>query len=104
MSVELRIIGDRVECDWGVFDNTDGNPDREFQHLILVTNDWLMNLLQNGPQYDKYGSLCSATMRHSPDELFFTAERGGQRWVWKLFDAHWWDEPAQHIFVGSWMD
>jgi hypothetical protein len=114
MSVELRLDRDTVVCDWGRITNPDGNPAQGIQPLMLVTGDTVTDLLDNGPHVDRYGNRNSARalrgdfIKSLVDGLFFDSERGGQRWTWKLFIAHWWDDPTWKetapLFVGRWMD
>lgn len=104
-SIEIRIVGDDVVCDWGVIANPDGNPALPVGPLILATGGIVRELLRDGPSMDKYGHVNS--VRNAGGSYFFdavTTDRTERRWTWKLFPAHWWDRSGDDLFVGRWMD
>lgn len=107
MSMELRIRGDSIECDWGVIEHSEPRPDRgEVGHLMIATSDYVSQLLREGPDdcHCHHGGANSAT--ELDGRLFAHIDYEGQRWTWELFNAHWWDNAPQTpaLLVGRWPD
>lgn len=106
LSIELRMVGDHIACDWGVITNPDGNPGLPVGPLMVVTGGVVRSLLRDGPSMDKYGNVNS--VRYAEGSFFFdavTTDRTERRWTWKLFPARWWDgDENDDLFVGRWMD
>jgi hypothetical protein len=103
MSVEIRLNEqDDLECVWGMFDNGEADPNRDLKHLMLVTGDYIKDLLENGPQPGPRGGYHSAST--DGDRLFAHLDYDG-RTTWELFKAHWWDggEPND-VMIGRWPD
>lgn len=105
-SIELRIVGDDIACEWGVIVNPDGNPALPVGPLMIVTGGSVRALLRDGPSMDEYGHVNS--VRYAGGSFFFdavTTDRTERRWTWKLFPARWWDgDDNDDLFVGRWMD
>jgi len=105
MSIELRIghcLHD-VECNWGVINNGEADPRRELEHLMLVTGDYIRELLQSGPIPGPHGGVHSATTQGS--RIFAHLDYNGRRTTWELFDAHFDDgQGPDDILIGRWPD
>lgn len=124
MSIELRIVCDRpndctmgvskpigftdhchhhIECDWGAIRNSEADPRRGIEHLMLIGADYVQQLLTEGPcSLSRVAGVGSASA--DGERLFFHLEHEGQRWTWELFDAHWWDHKGSQIYIGRWPD
>lgn len=104
--IELRIDGNNVVCDWGVITNPDGDPALPVGPLMIVTALTVRELLSGGAAADQWNNINS--VKETDGGVFFTAERGRQRWTWKLFPAYCWDDETYkrepHLYVGRWMD
>lgn len=102
MSIELRIRGSNIECDWGELNNTEANPHRGLQPLMIVVGDYVQKLIDEGPQFGPYGGYHSVTT--DGQRLFAHLDYSGQRTTWELFEAHLEDEQGPPIFIGRWPD
>lgn len=103
MSVELRRnISNELECDWGVFENSEADPKRELKPLVLITAEWVDQLLENGPAPNPRGGLTSVV--RDGDHLYAHLDYDGARTTWELFQAYWWDDGKPEIYVGRWPD
>jgi len=104
VSVELRIDEGFAECDWGRFDNPEGDSRNELHHLLLSTTEYVEDLLKNGSKISPSGrEVHSVTLVDG--RIFAYIDCGGDRWTWEMFDAHWWDGNGnQNLMVGRWPD
>ncbi|MGB0877516.1 MAG: hypothetical protein ACPGXI_10705 [Mycobacterium sp.] len=94
-----------IVCDWGRIEYPDPRPDlSEVGYLMLITADYVDELVHNGPLSLRYGRRDSVTV--NGDRIIARTEYGGQRWAWELFEAHWWDGAPQNpaLYVGRWPD
>jgi hypothetical protein len=107
MSVEIRKTADgtQLECDWGVFENSEADPRRAcgLKHLMLIGGDCVERMLTSGPEVDHRGSTGSAT--RDGTRVFFHLDYDGGRMTWELFDCYFWDGKGPHdMFIGRWPD
>lgn len=124
MSVEIRVICDRpercdmgiprpsgyddwchhrMECDWGIIENSEADPRRGIKHLVLVTGDVLRRLLDQGSEPNPRGGLTSAT--YDGERFFMHLDYNGQHWTWQLFAAHFDDHKGpDDLLIGRWPD
>lgn len=103
MSIELRRNSrNELECGWGTFENGEADPKRGLRHLVLITTEWVKQLLTDGPAPNPRGGITSATS--DGERIFAHLDYDGDRWTWELFDAHWWDNGSPDIMVGRWPD
>jgi hypothetical protein len=104
MTIELRWIegtDSHLECDWGTFGNSEIDPRRTIEPLMLITPDVVDRILEHGPEP---GIPAGGTVSCSRDgeRLFCHLEYEGAGWTWELFKAHWWDGHDMKIYVGKW--
>ena len=91
------------ECDWGRFDNMEADPRRGLGHLMVITGEYVHQLLVGGPQERIDRGITSATA--VGERIFVHLDYGGQHTTWELFGAHFWDgEGLGDIMVGRWPD
>lgn len=103
MSVKLRIRGDNFECDWGELNNTEADPKRGLQPLMLVIGGYLQKLIAEGPQPGPRGGYHSVTT--DGDRIFAHLDYSGERTTWELFPAHFEDgKGPDDLFIGRWPD
>lgn len=102
MSVGLRIQGSNIESDWGVLNNTEADPKRGLESLMIVTSSHVGKLLTEGPQPGPWGGYQSVTTED--DRLFAHLDYAGQRTTWELFPAHFEDREGPDLFIGRWPD
>lgn len=122
MSIELRMVCDRpdnctfykvlpigsdrcthhLECDWGRFNNSEADPRRDIEHLMLIRQQDFADLAATGQYLDWRGSIGRAAI--DGQRLFFHLDYHEKHWTWELFEAHWWDHDGPAIYVGRWPD
>jgi hypothetical protein len=104
VTIEIRRNAcNQLECDWGVFNNAEADPLRELEPLVLITDEWVVRLLGEGPHPNPRGGLTTVT--HKGHRIFAHLDFEGTRTTWELFEAHWWD-GVEHpkVYVGRWPD
>jgi hypothetical protein len=91
------------ECDWGRIDNSEADPKLGLRHLMLVTGDYVQQLLNEGPREHPRGGIHSATV--DGERIFAHLDYDGQRTTWELFEAHFegGKGPAD-LMLGRWPD
>lgn len=102
MSVELRRNDNRIECDWGVFENSEADPERGLQPLVLITAELVRQLLNDGPAPNPLGGMTSVDLHNG--RMFAHLDYQGARTTWELHEARWWDDGEPEIYVGRWPD
>ena len=101
MSVEIRLAADgkHLECDWGVFTNSEADPRKGISTLILVTPEHIDELRRDGPSPHKGGGTSSMS-HHNGGSPLLHLDVGNFRFSWELYEAHWWDNDGPPILVG----
>lgn len=108
MSVELRIVNNRLECDWGTIEHSTprkiaGKPCHvEVGHLMLAASEFIKELLTTGEP--TYCNDCITTATAQDGRVFMHAEAENGRWTWELFESHWWDGKGPDLLIGRWPD
>lgn len=108
-SIEIRPISftavNQLACDWGIFENSEADPHREcgIQSLILVTPDYVRELLDKGVQTSPYCQNALTTAFIRDRRTFVRLYHQHDSWTWELFEAHWWDGVDSPIMVGRWL-
>lgn len=92
-----------IECDWGVIYNSEADPHKGLEHLILTTESYVENLLASGPRPSSRGGTHSAS--RDGDRVFVHLDYDGRRTTWEVFPAYFDDGGGPHdIVVGRWPD
>jgi hypothetical protein len=103
MSVGLRIHGANIESDWGVLSNSEADPKRGLDSLMLVVGDYVRKLIDDGPQTGPRGGYHSVTT--DGQRIFAHLDYAGQRTTWELFEARFEDRNGpEDLFIGRWPD
>lgn len=87
-----------LECDWGRFGNSEADPRRGIEHLMLIRQQDFADMLESGTYLDWRGSTGTASV--DGERLFFHLDYEGRHWTWELFEAHWWDHKGSKIYIG----
>lgn len=91
------------ECDWGTLDNTEADPARGLQHLILITGESVHRMLHNGPEPGTCGGTASVSV--DGERLFVHLDHDGGRTTWELFAAYFSDGLGpDDLYIGRWPD
>ncbi|QDF19749.1 hypothetical protein QEH38_gp17 [Mycobacterium phage LilSpotty] len=107
MSVEIRLNEEscEFECDWGVIEYGDPRPDLDqVGHLMLVTPDYVEQLLESGPRLAPNSSRAMHSVTVDSGRTFAHVDYFGKRWTWELFEAVMSDGQGPDILVGRWPD
>lgn len=102
IAIELEDSG-KVWCRWGVIEHSCPRPDRgQVGPLMIVTPDYLRELIDNGPREWPHGGTHSVTT--DGRRVFAHHDYHGQRWTWELFPAYFTDNLGPPICIGRWPD
>jgi hypothetical protein len=106
-SIEIRMTADGadLECEWGVFRNSDANVRKRIDRLILIPPEHAKHMLAMapvGPLPHRSGGTSTATMVNG--RIRIRLNYGVGHWDWDLYEAHWWDGEDMPIMVGKWPD
>lgn len=89
-------------CQWGVIEHSCPRPDRgQVGPLMLVTAEYLRELLDNGPRERPRGTHSVTT---DGRRVFAHHDYRGQRWTWELFPAYFTDNLGPPVCIGRWPD
>lgn len=84
IAIELEDSG-KVWCRWGVIEHSCPRPDRgQVGPLMIVTADYLRELIDNGPREWPRGTHSVTT---DGRRVFAHHDYRGQRWTWELSAA-----------------
>jgi hypothetical protein len=101
IAIELEDSG-KVWCRWGVIEHSCPRPDRgQVGPLMIVTPDYLRELIDNGPREWPHGTHSVTT---DGRRVFAHHDYHGQRWTWELFPAYFTDNLGPPICIGRWPD
>ena len=94
--------GGLVWCQWGVIEHSCPRPDRgQVGSLMIVTAEYLRELLDNGPREWPRGTHSVTT---DGRRVFARHDYNWQRWTWELFPAYFTDNQGPPICIGRWPD
>jgi hypothetical protein len=110
MSVELRVVGDEIVCDWGAFGDppliqwnyeTNTTTVENVAPLILVSRGFADNFATT-PAKQAAAEVTAFYTAEGRRFMRITADNGS--WVWELHEAHWDDGEKCSVYIGRWRD
>jgi hypothetical protein len=103
----------QLESDWGVIDNSEADPKRGLQPLMLATWGYVGKLLSDGPLLGPRGGLHSVSTTldgYVADDdaeirVFAHIDYAGERTTWELHDAYFAEGIGpDDLAIGKWPD
>lgn len=91
-----------ITCKWGEITNPALDPNYPFGHLFIATEGILLECLTTRLPVEWRGTLFEVGWKAGVG-ITVTAEREGQRWVWKMYPARF-SPKGSNLFLGRWMD